>query len=256
MGDMDFMAGVGGRSTDAAVVKAVPGADILTQNPYGDEESEYRAGITVVERFDKYHVRVDSLAGRVSADKGTPGIHFGVTTIHGPKGNTDKKVFFDAWLVPRRNQKQKDPITGQMTTVPLPPDKAQEAEKEFHLALNRLAKRLGLKTLRPTATDDESITEWLQPGVGKELILALGVEKSDEYGDKNKLGSLNSIGGPGDPVLDENGKATGKTLLDVSVEESKKADERKAKKAGKGTGQTAKGFGAPSAPAGGMFAGK
>jgi hypothetical protein len=248
VGDLNFMQGVSGENPMASD----PGEDALLSNPYEGQESDYRAGIEALPRFNKYHLRIEEVRGQKSKDKGTPGLHFGVVVLHGPKGTVGKKAFLDIWLTPRRTERVKDEQTGTVSSVPLTGDKKVEAEKEFHLDLNRVAKRLGLATLRPTASSEEALNGWVQPAKGKEIIAAISPERSEEYGDRNRIPSLKSIGAPTDAVLDDNGKPTGKTLLDVAMEAIKKYDEAAAKKAGKGVGSTAGGFAAPAQP-GSMF---
>lgn len=250
MSDLDFMAG----ATPQAGQPAGETEDALLQNPYEGQESQYSAGIEALPRFNKYHGSIDDARGQKSKNKGTSGLRFALKIVNGPKGSVGKKAFVDLWLAPKKFEKVKDPNTGEMVTVELKGDKKAEAEKEFHLDLNRVATRLGLKTLRPKANTEEALTEWIAPAVGKNIIFALGVDKSEEYGDRNKIPSLKTIAAPGDKVVDDNGQPTGKTMLDAALEAIKKYDENAGKKAGKGVGTTAGGFANPTAP-GGMFGG-
>lgn len=247
-GDLSFMQGTGEGETGAPKVDD----SFLTSNPYEGQESEYKTGIDALPRFNKYHSKIEEVRGQKSKQKGTAGAHFALTVLHGPKGTEKKKAFVDLWFSPRKNEKVKNEETGTVETVPLTGDKKVAAEKEYHLDMNRFARVLGLATARPKGTTVEALTEWLAPAKGKDIIHALGVDKSEEYGDRNTIPSVKAIGAPSDAVLDDNKQPTGKTLLDGALEAIKKYDENAAKKGGKGAGSTAAGFAAP-ASSGSMF---
>lgn len=188
--DLDF---------EGASSNGASGLDIF-DSTFGETIPEADAGPALPPPFPLYHLRMDAVELRIANNEAkTPRAHITWAILGGPEGTVGRKAFVDITLGASKEGKT--------------PEKYDETVAKIRKGWERAAYALQFDKMKPTGGD---LQGWLNQGIGKEVVGALGIDKSRTTPASNMFPS--SLRRTDEPMKDAAKKLTGKTALEASKE--------------------------------------
>lgn len=206
-----------------------------------EEPAEREAGREALPRYDFYVFDVEAAQGDISNQKATPQGTLQLRVALGPEG-TKGRVEFGRFSLTARKTKYVDGVeTG------LDEDEQVAELKKHRKLLVRIATELRLATRVPASLEKSDITNWLQPAIGQQIVMAAYPSKpTEEFASQTRL-LFKSIANGTSARKNSKGDFVDGTCYDEAVDELAKHGQRQAKKAG---GQKAGNVLKASAPTG------